>query len=44
MIARVEIHNRLNGFGFVITEFSLIGLVALAIAVARKRGHRYSPT
>jgi hypothetical protein len=33
MIARVETHNRLNGFGFVIGEFGLIGLVALVFAV-----------
>ncbi len=33
MIARVETHNRLNGFGFVIGEFALVGLVALVLAV-----------
>ena len=33
MIARVETHNSLNGFGFVIGEFGLIGLVALVFAV-----------
>ena len=33
MIARVETHNRLNGFGFVIGEFGLIGVVALVFAV-----------
>jgi hypothetical protein len=32
MIARIEAHNRLNGFAFVIGEFALIGLVALAFA------------
>jgi hypothetical protein len=41
MIARVETHNRLNGFGFVIGEFALVGLVALVLAalyVARGGG------
>lgn len=33
MIARVERHNRLNGFGFVIGEFGLIGVVALVFGV-----------
>jgi hypothetical protein len=33
MIARVETHNRLNGFGFVIGEFGLIGVVALVFAL-----------
>lgn len=32
MIARVEAHNRLNGFAFVIGEFALVGLVALVFA------------
>jgi hypothetical protein len=38
MIARVESHNRLNGFAFVIGEFALIGGVAgvfAAIYLAR---------
>ena len=33
MIAPVETHNRLNGFGFVIGEFGLVGVVALVLAV-----------
>lgn len=33
MIARVQAHNRLNGFGFVICEFALIGLVGAVFAV-----------
>jgi hypothetical protein len=33
MIARVKTHNRLNGFGFVIGEFGLIGVVAVVFAV-----------
>jgi hypothetical protein len=33
MITRVETHNRFNGFGFVIGELSLIGVVALVFAV-----------
>jgi hypothetical protein len=33
VIARVETHNRLNGFGFVIGEFALIGGVTLVFAV-----------
>ena len=32
-MARVETHNSLNGFGFVIGEFGLIGVVALVFAV-----------
>ena len=32
MIARVEAHNRLYGFAFVIGEFALVGLVALVLA------------
>ena len=33
MIARVEAHNRLNGFAFVIGEFALIGAAVGAFAV-----------
>jgi hypothetical protein len=33
MIARVEVHNRLNGFAFVIGESALIGVVAAAFSV-----------
>jgi hypothetical protein len=33
MIARLEAHNRLNGFAFVIGEFALIGGVVATFAV-----------